>query len=82
MPRKYRLAAVGFAHSHIETNLKDFASRKDRVEFVAAADVKPQVPSIREAKKIAESGEIGRLFQERWNRSMTPFGASGMIISE
>jgi predicted dehydrogenase len=46
MSKKYRIAAIGFAHSHIESNIKDFASCKDRIQFVAAADVKPAVPSI------------------------------------
>ncbi|MDR3248139.1 MAG: Gfo/Idh/MocA family oxidoreductase, partial [Treponema sp.] len=46
MSKKYRIAAIGFAHSHIDTNLKNFAQCGDRVEFVAAADVKPRVPSL------------------------------------
>jgi predicted dehydrogenase len=46
MSKKYRIAAIGFAHSHIDGNLKSFAQCGDRVEFVAAADVKPRVPSL------------------------------------
>jgi predicted dehydrogenase len=46
MAKKYRIAAIGFAHSHIDSNLQDFASCGDRVEFVAAADVKPRIPSV------------------------------------
>jgi hypothetical protein len=46
MEKKYRIAAIGFAHSHIDSNLKDFASCGDRVEFIAAADVKPRIPSL------------------------------------
>jgi predicted dehydrogenase len=46
MTKKYRIAAIGFAHSHMESNLKDFASCGGRVEFVAAADVKPRIPSV------------------------------------
>jgi predicted dehydrogenase len=46
MPKKYRVAAIGFAHSHMDGNLKDFAECKDRVEFIAAADVKPRIPSV------------------------------------
>jgi len=44
--KKYRIAAIGFAHSHIDGNLRAFAECKDQVEFVAACDVKPRVPSI------------------------------------
>ncbi|MCL2058777.1 MAG: Gfo/Idh/MocA family oxidoreductase [Oscillospiraceae bacterium] len=46
MAKKYRVGAIGFAHSHIETNIKSFALLKDRVEMVAAADVPPRVPSL------------------------------------
>jgi predicted dehydrogenase len=46
MPKKYRIAAIGFAHSHIESNIKDFASCETRIQFAAAADIKPRVPSI------------------------------------
>jgi len=44
--KKYRIAAIGFAHSHIDGNLRDFASCGDRVEFVAACDVAPKIPSV------------------------------------
>ena len=46
MEKKYRIAAIGFAHSHIDGNLRSFAQCKDRVEFVACADVKPRVQSV------------------------------------
>jgi predicted dehydrogenase len=46
MSKKYRIAAIGFAHMHLGGNLKDFAGCGDRVEFVAAADVKPRIPSV------------------------------------
>ena len=45
MPKKYRIAAIGFAHSHMDGNLRSFAECKDRVEFVAAADIKPKTES-------------------------------------
>ena len=44
--KKYRIAAIGFAHSHISGNIRDFAECGDRVEFVAACDVAPAVPSL------------------------------------
>lgn len=44
MSKKYRIAAIGFAHSHIAGLIRDFASCKDRVEFTAAADIKPKIP--------------------------------------
>ena len=50
MPKKYRIAAIGFAHSHIDGNLRSFAECKGRVEFVAAADVKPKVASVNREK--------------------------------
>jgi predicted dehydrogenase len=50
MAKKYRIAAIGFAHSHIDGNIKDFSTCKDRVEFVAAADVKPRIPSVNKEK--------------------------------
>jgi len=43
MAKKYRVAAIGFAHSHIESNIKEFAMCKDRVEMVAAADIPARV---------------------------------------
>ena len=44
MPKKqYRVAAIGFAHSHISGNIHDFSTCGDRVAFVAAADVKPKI---------------------------------------
>ena len=46
MAKKYRVGAIGFAHSHIETNIKSFAQCADRVEMVAAADVPPRAPSL------------------------------------
>ena len=44
--KTYRIAAVGFAHSHISENIRDFASCGDRVQFVAAADIKPRIPTL------------------------------------
>ena len=44
--KEYRIAAIGFAHSHIDGNIRDFAACKCRVKCVAAADIKPKVPSI------------------------------------
>jgi len=44
--KKYRIAAIGFAHSHMSGNLRDFASCDDQVEFVAACDVAPKIPSV------------------------------------
>jgi len=41
--KQYRIAAIGFAHSHIESNIADFASCGDRVAMVAAADVAPKI---------------------------------------
>ncbi|MCL2833020.1 MAG: Gfo/Idh/MocA family oxidoreductase [Treponema sp.] len=46
MLKKYRVAAIGFAHSHMTSNLKSFAECGGRVEFVAAADVMPKVKSV------------------------------------
>jgi len=46
MPKKYRIAAIGFAHSHMASNIKSFAQCSDRVEFIAAADIKPKIPSV------------------------------------
>ena len=43
--REYKIAAIGFAHSHINENVKDFAEC-DGVKCVAAADIKPKVPSL------------------------------------
>ena len=45
MPKKYRIAAIGFAHVHMESTLNLFAACGDRVEFIAAADLEPEVPS-------------------------------------
>ena len=50
MPKKYRIAAIGFAHSHMSSNLLSFAECKDRLDFVACADVRPKVPSISKEK--------------------------------
>jgi len=46
MPKVYRIAAIGFAHSHIETNIKEFAGCAGRTEMVAVADVPPRVQSL------------------------------------
>ena len=42
----YNIAAIGFAHSHIRENIRDFAVLEDRVKCIAAADIKPRVPSV------------------------------------
>ena len=44
--KEYRIAAIGFAHSHISGNIKDFATCGDHIKCVAAADIKPRVPSV------------------------------------
>ncbi|MCL2421781.1 MAG: Gfo/Idh/MocA family oxidoreductase [Defluviitaleaceae bacterium] len=44
--KTYRIAAIGFAHSHIIEVLKSFADCGERVQIVAAADVKPRIQSI------------------------------------
>ena len=46
MSKKYRIAAIGFAHVHMDSTLKLFAECKDRVEFVAAADINPKTPTL------------------------------------
>ena len=43
--KEYRVAAIGFAHSHITGMVNDFATCEG-VKCVAAADIKPKVPSI------------------------------------
>lgn len=43
MSKKYKLGIVGYAHSHISSNALSFDELGDRVEWVAAADVKPLV---------------------------------------
>jgi len=48
--KKYRIAAIGFAHVHMESTLELFAECKDRVEFIAASDVKPRVPTLSKDK--------------------------------
>ena len=45
MPKKYRIAAIGFAHVHMTDTLKLFAEYGDRFEFAAAADIKPKIQS-------------------------------------
>ena len=52
----YRIAAIGFAHAHMRMNLEAFASCKDRVVFVAAADVKPRISSISEQRSTRIAG--------------------------
>ena len=41
MTKKLRMAAVGFAHMHLETLVKDFSSLPDGVEWLGCADVPP-----------------------------------------
>ena len=45
MQKKYRIAAIGFAHSHMSGLLKSFAQCADRIQFTACADIKPKIPS-------------------------------------
>jgi predicted dehydrogenase len=54
--KEYRIAAIGFAHSHIRENIRDFASCEGRVKCVAAADIRPKVPSVNQepGTRIAE----------------------------
>ena len=44
--KKYKIAAIGFAHMHISGLLRDFSTLGERVEFIAAADIKPNVPTL------------------------------------
>ena len=46
MSKKYRVAAIGFAHVHMDSTLRLFAECQDRVDFIAAADIEPKIPSI------------------------------------
>ena len=64
MAKKYRIAAIGFAHSHIETNLKEFAGCADRVEMVAAADVPARIPplSVEPGTRVDELKQAIRLY--------------------
>jgi len=64
MAKKYRVAAIGFAHSHIESNLKAFADCADRVEMVAAADVPARTPplSIEPGTRVDELKQAIRLY--------------------
>jgi len=50
MPKKYRLAAIGFAHVHMDSTLRIFAECKDRFENVAAADVRPRIEPLSREK--------------------------------
>jgi len=45
MTKTYRIGAIGYAHSHMIGNIRAFADCKGRVEFIAAADVKPKTPT-------------------------------------
>lgn len=47
---KLRLGIIGYAHSHISTNALDFHLLSDRVEWIAAADVKPLVEPINHSR--------------------------------
>ena len=46
MDRPYRLGIVGYAHSHIMSNAKDFFHLGSKVSFVGTADVPPLVEPI------------------------------------
>ena len=65
MPKKYRIAAIGFAHVHMDSTLRLFAECKDKIEFVAAADIKPKVPS--------ESNEGGTRYTQL-NKAIEHYG--------
>ena len=41
----YRIAVIGFAHSHVVRLMDSFAAQPN-VEFGAAADTVPQTPSV------------------------------------
>jgi predicted dehydrogenase len=43
--RKYKICAIGFAHTHMLHNLRSFADCADDALLVAAADTKPRIPS-------------------------------------
>jgi len=43
MKRGWRIAVIGYAHSHIMHHIKCFLKQGDRVEWVATADTKPLV---------------------------------------
>ena len=45
MSPSYRVAVVGFAHSHVVGLMDSFAAQPN-VEFVAAADTIPETPSV------------------------------------
>ena len=45
MSRSYRIAVIGFAHSHVVGLMDSFAAQPN-VQFVAAADTVPQTPSV------------------------------------
>ena len=64
MAKKYRVAAIGFAHSHIESNIKAFADCGDRVEMVAAADVPARTPplSVEPGTRVDELKQAVRLY--------------------
>jgi len=51
MPKKYRVAVIGIAHGHINSNIKSFANCADRVELVAVADLPIRKPSLNAAPK-------------------------------
>ena len=46
--KTYRVAAIGFAHSHINGVINSFVNCGKRIQIVAAADVKPRIPSVSE----------------------------------
>ena len=64
MPKVYRIGAIGFAHSHIESHLKAFADCAERAEMVAAADVPPRTPplSVERGTRVDELKEAVRLY--------------------
>jgi predicted dehydrogenase len=47
MTDTYRVAVIGFAHSHVVSLMDSFAAQPN-VEFIAAADTVPQTPSVSE----------------------------------
>ncbi len=46
MNKQFRIGIVGYAHSHIISNAKDFQQLGDQVTFVAAADIPPLVAPV------------------------------------
>lgn len=63
MDRPYRLGIVGYAHSHIMSNAKDFFQLGNQVSFVGAADIPPLVEPLNDCEG-TRYGIMRRLNQE------------------